>query len=146
MCVCHFERRHDKHLVHWNVWITYRSRHVKHSIHFPGMIKTWWLHQMETFSALLALCAGHPPVTGQWLGALMSSLIYAWTNGWANNRYAGAHYDVTVMVWEFHTPIACFVHMWDPNMSNVPTDNLTPINVTSMHNVNCTLLIKCWWF
>ena len=25
----------------------------------------WWRHQMETFSALLALCAGNSPVTGK---------------------------------------------------------------------------------
>ena len=65
---------------------------------------------METFFALLALCAGNSPVTGefpaqgQWLGALLFSLIYAWTNGWINNRNAGdlilrrAHYNVNVMV------------------------------------------------
>ena len=33
-------------------------------------------HQMETFSALLALCEGNSPV-------------WAWTNGWANSRDAG---------------------------------------------------------
>ena len=27
--------------------------------------KTWWRHQMETFSKLLALCAGNSPVTGE---------------------------------------------------------------------------------
>ena len=27
--------------------------------------KPWWRHQMETFSALLALCAGNTPVTGE---------------------------------------------------------------------------------
>ena len=27
--------------------------------------KTWWYHQMGTFSALLALCAGNSPVTGE---------------------------------------------------------------------------------
>ena len=38
---------------------------------------------------------------GQWHGALMFSLICAWTNGWANNQDPGdlrrhrAHYDVT---------------------------------------------------
>ena len=65
---------------------------------------------METFSALLALCAGNSPVPvnsphkGQWRGALMFSLICAWINGWVNNRKVGdlrryrAHYDVTVMV------------------------------------------------
>ena len=40
---------------------------------------------------------------GQWGGALMFSLICAWTNSWVNNRKTGdlrrhhAHYDVTVM-------------------------------------------------
>ena len=40
----------------------------------------------------------------QWRGALMFSLIYAWKNGWANNRDADdlrshcADYDVTVML------------------------------------------------
>ena len=40
---------------------------------------------------------------GQWRGALMFSLIYAWINDWVNNREAGdlrrqhGHYDVIVM-------------------------------------------------
>ena len=43
------------------------------------------------------------PHKGQWREALMFSLICAWTNGWANNRYAGdlshrAHYNVIVML------------------------------------------------
>ena len=25
----------------------------------------WWCHQMETFSVLLAICAGNSPVTGE---------------------------------------------------------------------------------
>ena len=29
------------------------------------MFATWWSHQMETFSVLLALCAGNSPVTGE---------------------------------------------------------------------------------
>ena len=43
------------------------------------------------------------PHTDQWRGALMFSLICAWTNGWVNNQDADdlrrhrAHYDVTVM-------------------------------------------------
>ena len=28
-------------------------------------LRSWWRHQMETFSALLALCAGNSPVTGE---------------------------------------------------------------------------------
>ena len=43
------------------------------------------------------------PHKGQWRGAFMFSLVWAWINGWANNREAGGlrlhrtHYDVTVM-------------------------------------------------
>ena len=69
---------------------------------------------METFSVQLALSAGNSPVTGespvnfphkgQWRGPLVFSLIYAWINGWVNNRETGdlrcyrAHYDVIVML------------------------------------------------
>ena len=68
---------------------------------------SWWRHQMETFSALLAFCAWSPvnsPHKGQWRGALMFSLICTRINGWANNGEAGhlrryrTNYDVTVML------------------------------------------------
>ena len=29
------------------------------------LLYSWWRHQMETFSALLAICAGNSPVTGE---------------------------------------------------------------------------------
>ena len=67
----------------------------------------WWRHQMETFSALRAICAGNSPVNsphkGQWRGALMFSLICARIKDWVNNGEAGdlrrhrVHYDVIVM-------------------------------------------------
>ena len=70
---------------------------------------TWWRHQVEAFSTLLAICAGNSPVSGvnsphkgQWRRDLIFSLICAWINGWVNNCEAGdwrrhhAHYDVTV--------------------------------------------------
>ena len=80
-------------------------------------VSSWWRHQMEIFSALLAICAGNSPAPvksphkGQWRGTLMFSLICVWINGWVNNREAGdlrrhrAHYDVTVMI-----------HIRDPNL------------------------------
>ena len=74
-----------------------------------GELLPWWRHQRETFSALLAICAGNSPVPGefphkdQWRGDLMFSLICVWINGSVNNREAGdlrhyrANYDVIVM-------------------------------------------------
>ena len=73
--------------------------------------RTWWRHQMETFSALLALCEGTPlvacgfpsqrPVTR----SFDVFLICASTNNWVNNRDVGNlgrhrdHHDVTLMIW-----------------------------------------------
>ena len=72
--------------------------------------RSWWRHQMETLSALLALCAGNSPVTGEFpsqrpvtrsfnvffdlrLNKRMSKLSRC---RWL--RRPRAHYDVTVMV------------------------------------------------
>ena len=54
-------------------------------VRYKDLVSSWWRHQMETFSALLAICA----VKGQWRGALMFSFNNAWINGWVNNREAG---------------------------------------------------------
>ena len=68
-----------------------------------------WRNQMEIFSQYWLFVRGihrlpvNSPLKDQWRGALMFSLICAWSNGWVNIRDAGdlkrhrAHYDVTVM-------------------------------------------------
>ena len=65
---------------------------------------------METFFALLAICARNSPVTGEFPSQRPVTrsfdvvlLIGTLTNVWVNNRYDGdlrrhrAHYDVIVM-------------------------------------------------
>ena len=58
--------------------------------HFPRYWPfVWRIHRSPVNS----------PHKGQWRGAVMFSLIWAWINGWVNNREAGdlrhyrAHYD-----------------------------------------------------
>ena len=83
-------------------------------------VPSWWRHQMETFSALLALCAGSSPVTGEFPSqrsvtrSFMFYLVCAWTNGWVNYRNAAdlrrhpSHYDVNIMISSFLlTRITC---------------------------------------
>ena len=64
---------------------------------------------MDTFSALLAICAGNSPVTGEFLVQRPVTRSFdvffdLRINGWENNGEAGdlilhrAHYDVTVMI------------------------------------------------
>ena len=64
---------------------------------------------METFSALLAPCAGNSPVSGEFPAQRLVTRSFdvffdlAKLNGWANTREAGdlrryrAHYDIIVM-------------------------------------------------
>ena len=100
----------------WSNWMCLCS--LQH-ISVQYMTACWWMmistmmtmmtSSNGTFSALLALCAGNSPVTGefpakgQWRGTLIFSLICARISGWVNNREAGdlrrhrAHYDVIVM-------------------------------------------------
>ena len=69
---------------------------------------SWWHHQMETFSTLLALCAGNSPVTGEFPAQRPATRSFdvRLNNDWVNNRHAGdlryhrAHYDVTV-IWSW---------------------------------------------
>ena len=64
------------------------------------------------------------PHKGQWRETLMFSLIYAWINGWVNNREAGdsrrhrAHYDVIVM------SASCF-----PSSLNIVNNDSVPVCV-----------------
>ena len=72
----------------------------------PQRVWTRWRYQMETFSALLALCArNHRRIfltNASDAELLMFSLSCAWIIGWVNNREDGdlrchlAHYDVIV--------------------------------------------------
>ena len=76
--------------------------------------QSWWRHQMEASSALLALCAGISPSTvnspnkGQWRGALMFLWSAPWINGIINIREADdsgrhrAHYDFIVIFYCGH--------------------------------------------
>ena len=53
---------HHKGSVMQNVF----SCHAFSWLPFISMLRlTWWRHQMETFSALLAICAGNSPVPGE---------------------------------------------------------------------------------
>ena len=66
--------------------------------HFPCYFPCYW-----PFVRGIHWLPVNSPHKDQWHGALMFSLVCAWTNGWVNNRAVGdmrphrAHYDVRVM-------------------------------------------------
>ena len=106
----HISRRPKKMICYITWYLKNTENHFEGLDYMASVLYlTWWRHQMETFSALLALCAGNSPIPvnsphkGQWRGARMFSFIYAWINDWVNNREAGnlrrqhGHYDVILM-------------------------------------------------
>ena len=78
------------------------------------MYKTWWRRRMETFFALLALCVGNSPVTGELpaqspvMRIFDVFLICSWINDWVNNREGGdprrhcAHNNVIIVNFQFY--------------------------------------------
>ena len=93
-----------------NIWMTFLIMEpIPNSWLDWYALMPWLRHQMETFSTILALCAGihrspvNSPHKGQWRGTLILSLICDWINGLINNRKAGdlrrhqADYDVIVI-------------------------------------------------
>ena len=63
--------------------------------------QSWWRHQMETFSALLALCEGNSPVIGQWIPLTKASDAELWCffDLGLNKRLSKQSWD-----WWFETP------------------------------------------
>ena len=89
-------------IAHFNCWIAPYTR--LYWIRDDDVIK--WKHFPRNWPFVREIHRSpvNFPHKGQWRGALMFSLIYAWINDWVNNREAGdlrrqhCHYDVFVMV------------------------------------------------
>ena len=127
-------RRHDTHLLlqtHMDTYVRIHTNTRTHTHTHTHMYRqydacvsislqvlaTWtlslvtpcWRHHMEWFSALLAICAGNSPVTGEFPAQRPVTRSFdvffdlRWINGWVNNGEAGdlrrhrAHYGVIVM-------------------------------------------------
>ena len=97
-------------LMIWIQLLPYSIKCVTYSILYPNhQWHPWWRHQMETFSALLALCAGNSPVTGEFpaqrpvtrsfdvfFGLRLNKRLSKQSLGWCLRRHR-AHYDVIVI-------------------------------------------------
>ena len=128
-----------------------------------------WRHQMEAFSAQLAICAGNSPGNssvnspheGQWRGALMFSLICGSINAWVNNRETGdlrrhhAHYDVIEM--HYHSGGRFVSYAWNgANMGPIwgrqdpGRPHVGPMNFAIWRASRCCVIhtdwrVQLWW-
>ena len=92
----------------WNHW--QKIFHEVFFVHVSYMKLSWWLHQIETFSALVAFCAGNSPVTSKFPAQRPVTRSFdiffdlRLNKRLSKNREAGdmrhhrAHYDVIVIM------------------------------------------------
>ena len=99
----------------------------------------WWRHQMETFSALLALCAGNSPVTGEfpalkwifWTGGFSRDWILRWVSesfpickqcpcsGCGTNMHTYKHTFTTMYMISYSNMISCQrIWIWLVELAN----------------------------
>ena len=101
---------------------------------------SWWRHQMKTFSALMAICAGNSPVPGEfphkghWRGALMFFFFFHLR---LNKRLSEQSWD-----WWSETPPRS---LWRRgNVSNNFSDQCLYSNKDMHCNYSSTPYIQ-WW-
>ena len=56
---------HNENIVNILFAMVFNSNYPIRSHIYTYHDRSWWRHQMETFSALLAICAGNSPVSGE---------------------------------------------------------------------------------
>ena len=100
----------------WNIFLKYSlillaTLNYRHCSHFAQIVYLMhddvikWKHFPRYWPFVRGIHQSpvNSPNKGKWRGALMFSMIYAWINGWVNNREVGdlwhhrVHYDITVM-------------------------------------------------
>ena len=107
----------------------------------PSNNHSLWRHQMETFSALLALCVENPSVTSGFptqrpVTGSFDAFFDLRLNGCISNRDAGdlrrhrAYYDVSVMYWY------TYIYVCDVNIVHTNIVNRKPLQhmITSLYN------------
>ena len=107
---------------------------------------SWWRHQMETFSALLALCVGNSPVTGEFpsqrpvtrsFGVFFDLRMNKQLSKQSRRRWFENHranYDTTVM-WMIHI---CIWHHCSPIKSSTQYYQLSVRHITKRFLIKYT--------
>ena len=128
--------------------------------------RSWWRHQMETFSASLVLCAGNSPVTGEFPSQRPVTRSFdvffdlRLNKQLSKHRDAGdlrqncAHYDVTVMCERnFSCDFQTNLRDWRPSCSwpqmkailNLTDDKPALVQVMAWcHQAASHYLSQCW--
>ena len=77
LCICFVYSSGNKITTTNLVWgVDINETKAGYSKRFTYVHQSWWRHQMEKFSALLAFCSGNSPVTGEILAVTRSFDVF----------------------------------------------------------------------
>ena len=138
-CSCHFDQYwlmlND--LLFFRLWkLTFNSWSVQTfcSIAIIYVLdKSWWHHQMETFSTLLILCAGNSPVTSEFpTQRLVTQSFEVFFDACLNKRLSSKQ----SWGWWFEMPLCSLWHHYDCNVACIASYHLL--------NGTCVKWNKIW--
>ena len=92
---------------------------------------SWWRHQMETFSALLAICAGNSPVPGEFpaqrpVTRSFDVFFYLHPNKWLSKQWRGWWFETLPCPLRRHRN-AENTFIWRPGTVHILCTNMTKI-------------------
>ena len=122
---------------------------------------TWWRHQMDTFSALLAFCAGNSPVTGEFpaqrpvtrsfdlcfdlrLNKQLSKQSWGWwfdtpsCSSWGQCNENGPHEHIECNKHVITSVCNVFVNIWRVN------DHFIIVGLRPVIEILCHVLARGW--
>ena len=99
------------------------SLHTIYHKSTQGWVVSWWRHQMETFFALLAICAGNPPVPGEFPTQMpVTRCIDVYFDMRPNKRLSKQSWGWWIEtpsrpLWRHRNVLFCYVNMDHPHSS-----------------------------
>ena len=115
------------------------------SIHY-SLYSPWWRHQIETFPALLAICAGISPVTGEFPSQRSVTRSFdVFFDLHPNKRLRKQSWD-----WWFEMPSSLLWHHCNETHRNLYALNIFPVVSPYLSSYRCinyeTVYLQTWHF
>ena len=116
----------SQHIKHWKFYSTVWNETLSSVSHPSTRISiTWWHHQMETFSTLLAICAVNSPVTGEF----PTQRPVTWSFDVFVDLRLNKHLSKQTWGWGFETPLCWLRRHCNEGWANKPGPQVTQPNI-----------------
>ena len=122
------------------------------------MMNPWWYHQMETFSTLLAICAGNSPGTGEFpaqrpvmrsFDVFFDLRLNKWLSkqswgGWSETPWSSLWHHCNAFMWYRYW---CISFGFDWIVDNIQKElGVSKCNYLRLHGRSFSTIMQCWCY